>query len=106
MRRKFRRRHTRAKEIIAWILIIILASMVLGFIINPDAFDSLRGNLKSSLSKVLNNDNQYIKLSSYQFCIEGTFNKVICKSICNMEGLYYSFFRCEQGEAICYCKKE
>ena len=92
-----------------WLVIFVVGGLIVSFLVVPDSFNTFKENAKNILNPIfLNvsfNDEDVVKLSSYQFCLDNEFNSIICKGTCGSNGLNYKTFRCINGEAICYCKK-
>ncbi len=95
-------------EILKWLFIFIIGSLIVSFIINPSSFDDVKENINGFFnsinleSKIKNQE--VATINSGQFCLGSEFNRVICKGMCGAEGLNYKTFKCVNGEAICYCK--
>ncbi len=94
-------------EILKWLMIFIVGSLIVSFIINPSSFDSVKENAKdffNSISLNVSSEN-LLAINSGQFCLDAEFNRVICKGMCGTEGLNYKTYKCVDDEAICYCDK-
>ncbi len=102
-----RRSSWRFKDIIIWLFIFVIGSLIVSFIIYPSSFYSVKDRISEKVNFIddLVSSSSVEIVAPYQICISGEFNRVICKSTCSFEGMDYRNYKCVNGGLICKCKK-
>jgi len=93
------------KEIVVWLFIFVIGSLIASFIINPSSFHSVKDSVLDKVNSVDISSSDILVKESYQFCIASEFNRVTCRGICSSYGLDYGSYYCEEGQLMCRCRK-
>ena len=113
------------KEILLWLFIFIVGSLIVNFIINPSDFDSFKDSIKDSLPEIKNNikEDSKIELNKENFKKINTMTSCAlselvaknnrmskeeiketeCKLRCGVISLDYNSFECVKDKLYCYC---
>jgi len=93
-------------EILTWLILFIIGSLIVSFIINPSNFDSFKGRIDNFFDSISSNEDNLVIVSSYGApCMDGQDNRVMCYGACSVNGLVYKKYKCENGGLVCYCEK-
>lgn len=93
------------KNFIYYLLIFIIGGLIVSFIINPSSFYSVKDRLSEKINFVGTSSKNTLEVSSYQICMSGEFNRVICKGICSFERMDYRNYKCINGKVVCNCRR-
>jgi len=108
------------KEIIVWIFIFIVGSLIVSFLIYPNSFYLFKENIRDMFQGIKSNDILYnqdnlLKIKDTTDCSviemvarsEGLgkieLKEMLCKNICGKESLDYYNFECDKDKLYCYC---
>jgi hypothetical protein len=120
-------------NIVIWLLIFIIGSLIVSFLIYPETFQSFKSNIKNIITSTSSNLNtnpniNKVKLvpsemeeyglygSYYKSCVnieaigesEGVtdLKEKACIEACAKRNMDYSSDNCEKDLLVCYCKDE
>lgn len=100
-------------NIIQWLAIFIIGSLIVNFLISPGSYQSFKQNIKNIIPESISSfsftnsekskENYFIYETGVQ-CLnfEGTFGYV-CEGICD-KGIAKGN-KCRNNQMVCYCKK-
>jgi len=112
------------KNIVVWLIVFIVGSLIVSFLINPSLFESFKSNITSTINSVLNKLTQNskntievipsriisntpyscydIKLLEDRYDVSGI-KKNTCKDACYDNKLPYSSYECRKDVLVCFC---
>jgi hypothetical protein len=116
------------KEILIWLFIFIIGSLIVTFLINPNSFESFKENLISISRTNQSQGVNIIKLIPYEMeeynffrgiyrsCASleamGEANEIsnvkqkTCREACGIRDMNYYSTQCEKNLLICFCKNQ
>jgi hypothetical protein len=114
-------------EILGWLFIFIVGSLIVSFIIQPDSFDEFKNSVGNVISNVFSdkqteklNYSNYVKVNittafgmgscsvieslAEQEGMSGETNKKrLCTYYCGENNMEYGFYECKLDKFTCYC---
>lgn len=102
-------------EIIIWLIIFIVGSLIVTFIIDPVSFQSFKGKVGGTIGNILPekevDTSNLVKKEIGVYCKNSYSYKeeysAGCFNICQYGGntpMDFEVFRCEDNKVVCYCK--
>jgi len=113
------------KDVLIWLGIFIIGSLIVNFIIYPDSFDSIEGKVDSISTKISNSQTNSIRLVPFEMEEYQTFSgyykscanieyagesngvdnmkEMVCREACGKRDMEYSSNDCEKDLLVCYC---
>ena len=104
-------------ELIEWLLIFIIGSLIVNFLIYPESFNSFKSNFNpiiNSFNNMAGNEKDLIKIEYPQVVCSAiekftsNSNQVKesnCYMLCIGEKEEYYSYKCEEDKLICLCKQ-
>ena len=103
---KMRRRHKKMiKEIITWVIIILLGVLIFSFVFAPERFYDFKDRISNTIHNRFSEQEIVSVIAPFTPCYDYEINKVICQLNCGIEDMDYSGYKCEKGRLVCQCKK-